>query len=251
MYIPLYFTRWSIKSKIRSRLKSNESPFRLAEKLNWTHGFQRLAFLQLVVALHCGQCMERDRHVPRKNRVASRRVERSVFLSFFLPPPSVSSVAQFVVSSRFYESNKLYLAAGHGRWVMGVRRGRRSVFLSLSVCLSLLVSYVESRRKITVCFVSTTDAPFRRITRIPFYPRQLREWKYHDLNKRDAGYLFIFLALERSVDPRNDGTDGPLFWLELRRATCHGRIKRRFMLVSFLPSCNSCYESRATRWSED
>lgn len=104
---------------------------------NWiTHGFQRLAFLQLVVALHCGQCMERDRHVPRKNRVASRRVERSVFLSFFLPPPSVSSVAQFVVSSRFYESNKLYLAAGHGRWVMGVRRGRRSVFLSLSVCLS-------------------------------------------------------------------------------------------------------------------
>lgn len=131
-----YFTRWSIKSKIRSRLKSGESPFRLAEKLNWTHGFQRLAFLQLVVALHCGQCMERDRHVPRKNRVASRRVERSVFLSFFLPPPSVSSVAQFVVSSRFYESNKLYLAAGHGRWVMGVRRGRRSVFLSLSVCLS-------------------------------------------------------------------------------------------------------------------
>lgn len=73
--------------------------------------------------------MERDRHVPRKNRLTAR----SVFLS--LSPSSlflsVSSVTQFVVSSRFYESNKLYLAARHGRWVMGVVGGD-SLFLSLS-----------------------------------------------------------------------------------------------------------------------
>lgn len=141
----------------------------------------------------------------------------SVFLSFFLLPPSVSSVTQFVVSSRFYESNKLYLAAGHGRWVMGARRGR----LSLSVSLSVRVV----RRK------STQDRSSRfshhgrtfssnEITRIPFYPRRLRACAGMEISwiwiKGDAGYLFIFrvlIGLERSVVwiQEWDGTDDHCF----------------------------------------
>lgn len=165
--------------------------------------------------------MERDRHVPRKNRLTAR----SVFLS--LSPSSlflsVSSVTQFVVSSRFYESNKLYLAARHGRWVMGVVGGD-SLFLSLS------------RRK------STQDHG-RTFSTNNTNPWQSRQRKYLTIWIKGTICLFSsgLIALERSVEARNDRTDGPLFWLELRRATCHGRIKRRFTLLSFAPSCvNSC-----------
>lgn len=82
----------------------------------------------------------------------------SLSLSFLSLSLSVSSVTQFVVSSRFYESNKLYLAARHGRWVMGVVGGD-SLFLSLS------------RRK------STQDHG-RTFSTNNTNPWQSRQWKY-------------------------------------------------------------------------
>ena len=160
--------------------------------------------------------MERDRHVPRKNRLTAR----SVFLSL-----SLGLIRHAV--RRFFSLLRVEQIVP-GSETRPVSNGRRRGRLSLSLSLS--------RRK------STQDHG-RTFSTNNTNPWQSRQWKYLTIWIKGTICLFSsgLIALERSVEPRNDGTDGPLFWLELRRATCHGRIKRRFTLLSFAPSCvNSC-----------